>query len=191
MKKLISLLLIVVLMVSTLSSCSLFVDYTIYSSTVDSNDSSNSVAFEKADKIKFVSTLIGDYTEREDAPKEKKVKINGEEFSYNYYKTRKNEAVHKLEKEQQNLLRVDDIIGELEVQVGPLAEQSEKAKEYLRLKEHLKQAETAAFCRDAERIGSQLEKLEQDEAAANEQLAESMQKSETEKEKEKQNVQPE
>ncbi|MBQ3615536.1 MAG: chromosome segregation protein SMC, partial [Anaerotignum sp.] len=98
------------------------------------------------------------------------------------YKTRKNEAVHKLEKEQQNLLRVDDIIGELEVQVGPLAEQSEKAKEYLRLKEHLKQAETAAFCRDAERISSQLEKLEQDEAAANEQLTESMQKSDAEKE---------
>lgn len=99
------------------------------------------------------------------------------------YKTRKNEAVHKLEKEQQNLFRVDDIIGELEVQVGPLAEQSEKAKEYLRLKEHLKQAETAAFCRDAERISSQLEKLEQDETAANEQLTESMQKSDAEKEK--------
>ncbi|MBQ5709481.1 MAG: AAA family ATPase, partial [Anaerotignum sp.] len=98
------------------------------------------------------------------------------------YKTRKNEAVHKLEKEQQNLLRVDDIIGELEVQVGPLAEQSEKAKEYLRLKEHLKQAETAAFCKDAERIGSQLEKLMQDEATANEQLTESLAKSDAEKE---------
>ncbi|MBR4283917.1 MAG: AAA family ATPase, partial [Anaerotignum sp.] len=99
------------------------------------------------------------------------------------YKTRKNEAVHKLEKEQQNLLRVDDIIGELEVQVGPLAEQSEKAKEYLRLKEHLKQAETAAFCKDAERIGTQLEKLEQDEITAKEQLEESTAKSDAEKEK--------
>ena len=98
------------------------------------------------------------------------------------YKTRKNEAVHKLEKEQQNLLRVDDIIGELEVQVEPLAEQSEKAKEYLRLKEHLKQAETAAFCRDAERIGTQLEKLEQDETLAQEQLEESTAKSEAERE---------
>lgn len=99
------------------------------------------------------------------------------------YKTRKNEAVHKLEKEQQNLLRVDDIIGELEVQVGPLEKASEKAKEYLRLKEHLKQAETAAFCRDAERITTQLEKLEQDEAAANEQMADSLAKSNIEKEK--------
>ncbi len=97
------------------------------------------------------------------------------------YKTRKNEAVHKLEKEQQNLLRVDDIIGELEVQVGPLEKASEKAKEYLRLKEHLKQAETAAFCRDAERIGSQLEKLEQDEAHSGEQLADCKEKIEAEK----------
>ena len=99
------------------------------------------------------------------------------------YKTRKNEAVHKLEKEQQNLLRVDDIIGELEVQVDPLEKASAKAKEYLRLKEHLKQAETEAFCKDAERIGSQLEKLEQDEAAAREQMADSTQKSDSEREK--------
>ncbi|WP_405726242.1 chromosome segregation protein SMC [Anaerotignum sp.] len=99
------------------------------------------------------------------------------------YKTRKNEAVHKLEKEQQNLLRVDDIIGELEVQVDPLEKASAKAKEYLRLKEHLKQAETEAFCKDAERIGTQLEKLEQDEAAAREQMADSTQKSDSEREK--------
>lgn len=98
------------------------------------------------------------------------------------YKTRKNEAAGKLEKEQQNLLRVDDIIGELEVQVAPLERQSEKAREYLRLKEHLKQAETAAFCKDAERIGSQLEKLEQDEAAAKEQMADSLAKSNAERE---------
>ena len=98
------------------------------------------------------------------------------------YKTRKNEAANKLEKEQQNLLRVDDIIGELEGQVAPLAEQSEKAKEYLRLKEQLKQAETAAFCKDAARIAEQMEKLEQEEAAAKEQLAESLAKSSAEKE---------
>lgn len=122
MKKLISLLLIVVLMVSTLSSCSLFVDYTIYSSTVDSNDSSNSVAFEKADKIKFVSTLIGDYTEREDAPKEKKVKINGEEFSYNYYKTRKNECENSTVKNLKNNSQTDvyrDETGKKLININP------------------------------------------------------------------------
>lgn len=99
------------------------------------------------------------------------------------YKTRKNEAANKLEKEQQNLLRADDIIGELEGQIAPLAEESEKAKEYLRLKEQLKQAETAAFCKDAARIAEQMEKLEQEEAAVKEQLAESLAKSNEEKER--------
>ena len=97
------------------------------------------------------------------------------------YKTRKNEAVNKLEKEQQNLLRVDDIISELEVQVEPLEKQSEKAREYLRLKERLKQAEMTAFCRDAARIAKETEMLLQAEETAAEQLAESLAKSNQEK----------
>ena len=97
------------------------------------------------------------------------------------YKTRKNEAVNKLEKEQQNLLRVDDIISELEVQVGPLEKQSEKAREYLRLKERLKQAEMTAFCRDAARIAKETEMLLQAEETAAEQLAQSLAESDREK----------
>ena len=97
------------------------------------------------------------------------------------YKTRKNEAVNKLEKEQQNLLRVDDIISELEVQVEPLEKQSEKAREYLRLKERLKQAEMTAFCRDAARIAKETEMLLQAEETAAEQLTQSLAKSNSEK----------
>lgn len=97
------------------------------------------------------------------------------------YKTRKNEAIGKLEKEQQNLLRVDDIISELEGQIEPLAQQSEKAKEYLRLKEELKRAETAAFCRDAARIEERLEKMRTEEAAAQAEQAESLAKGEAER----------
>ena len=97
------------------------------------------------------------------------------------YKTRKNEAVNKLEKEQQNLLRVDDIISELEVQVEPLEKQSEKAREYLRLKERLKQAEMTAFCRDAARIAKETEMLLQAEQTAAEQLAQSLAESDREK----------
>lgn len=97
------------------------------------------------------------------------------------YKTRKNEAVNKLEKEQQNLLRVDDIISELEVQVEPLEKQSEKAREYLRLKERLKQAEMTAFCRDAARIAKETEMLLQAEETAAEQLAQSLAESDREK----------
>ena len=62
------------------------------------------------------------------------------------YKTRKIEATNKLEKEQQNLLRVEDIISELEGQLAPLEEQSETARQFLSLREQLKQAEIAMFC---------------------------------------------
>ena len=49
------------------------------------------------------------------------------------FKRRKTVAQKKLEDEKQNLVRVTDILAELEKQVGPLAKQSETAKEYLRL----------------------------------------------------------
>ena len=45
------------------------------------------------------------------------------------YKKRKEEALRKLDRTHSNLDRVNDIISELEIQVGPLKEQSEKAKE--------------------------------------------------------------
>ena len=43
------------------------------------------------------------------------------------YKVRKNEAIIKLEKEQQNLMRVEDIIAELEGQMDSLEKQSNKS----------------------------------------------------------------
>ena len=54
------------------------------------------------------------------------------------FKRRKNTSVKKLEEERQNLLRVNDILAELEKQIGPLERQSEKAREYLKKKEALK-----------------------------------------------------
>ncbi len=48
----------------------------------------------------------------------------------NKYKHRKKETLRKLEQTRQNLLRVSDIIEELETQLGPMAEQSEKARQY-------------------------------------------------------------
>ena len=51
------------------------------------------------------------------------------------YKRRKSIAQKKLEDEQANLVRVSDILSELEKQVGPLERQSKTAREYLQLKE--------------------------------------------------------
>ena len=54
------------------------------------------------------------------------------------YKKRKAIAEKKLEDEQSNLIRVNDILSELEKQVGPLERQSEKARQYLKLRDELK-----------------------------------------------------
>ncbi|WP_317855954.1 chromosome segregation protein SMC [Chakrabartyella piscis] len=86
------------------------------------------------------------------------------------YRTRRNETIHKLEKEQQNLIRVDDIIGELEVQVEPLEKQSQKAKEYLALKEELKQSEVVAYHQDLDALEVLGKQLEADKKLAVEQM---------------------
>ncbi len=99
------------------------------------------------------------------------------------YKTRKNEAMQKLEKEQQNLLRAEDIIRELEVQVEPLRQQSEKAERYLELKAGLKQAEAEEFSKAMTRMEKQLEKLQTEEASAQKEMQDSLLKSTAEREK--------
>ncbi|MFV0315140.1 MAG: chromosome segregation protein SMC, partial [Anaerotignum sp.] len=86
------------------------------------------------------------------------------------FKTRRNEAIAKLEKEQQNLLRVDDIVGELELQLEPLEKQSEKAKRYLIFKEELKQSEVVDFCKNLDRMEQDLIKLAENKSLAQVQL---------------------
>ena len=51
------------------------------------------------------------------------------------FKRRKKTAQKKLEDEQQNIVRINDILAELEKQLGPLERQSEVAKKYLQKKE--------------------------------------------------------
>ena len=72
------------------------------------------------------------------------------------FKRRKAIAQKKLEDEKQNLVRVTDILTELEKQVGPLAKQSEAAKEYLRLKEDLKKYDVNQFLLETAGTRSQL-----------------------------------
>lgn len=72
------------------------------------------------------------------------------------FKRRKALAQKKLEDEKQNLVRVSDILTELEKQVGPLARQSEAAKKYLNLKEELKTYDVNLFLMETEGIRSQM-----------------------------------
>ncbi len=61
------------------------------------------------------------------------------------YRYRKEEAERKLEKTQENLLRINDKIEELELQVGPLKTQSEVAKRYLTLRDELRIKEISVW----------------------------------------------
>ncbi|MCD7868685.1 MAG: chromosome segregation protein SMC, partial [Clostridiales bacterium] len=61
------------------------------------------------------------------------------------FKRRKNTTLKKLEEEQQNLVRVTDILSELTRQLGPLEKQSETAKIYLSRKENLKELDVNLF----------------------------------------------
>ena len=73
------------------------------------------------------------------------------------FKRRKSTALKKLEQERANLVRVSDILGELERQVEPLEKQSEVAKSYLQMKEELKRLDVNIFLLDNEKSKSALE----------------------------------
>jgi chromosome segregation protein len=77
------------------------------------------------------------------------------------FKKRKKTAEKKLEDEKQNLIRVNDILAELEKQLGPLERQAEKAKEYLKKRETLREYEVHIFLLEMENIKVQLQKIEE------------------------------
>ena len=72
------------------------------------------------------------------------------------FKKRKFAAQKKLEDEKQNLVRVNDILSELEKQIGPLEKQSETAKIYLKKKEELKTLDVNMFLLENNRLQEQL-----------------------------------
>ena len=72
------------------------------------------------------------------------------------FKRRKYAAQKKLEDEKQNLVRVNDILSELEKQTGPLEKQAEKARVYLKKKEELKTLDVNVFLLENVRVRQQL-----------------------------------
>ncbi|MCR4787828.1 MAG: chromosome segregation protein SMC [Lachnospiraceae bacterium] len=86
------------------------------------------------------------------------------------FKKRKAAAVKKLEDEQNNLVRVNDILAELEKQVGPLEKQSEKAKVYLKKKEELKTVDVNMFLLENESLEQSLDKAKENLSIATKDL---------------------
>lgn len=86
------------------------------------------------------------------------------------FKRRKLAAQKKLENEQQNLVRVNDILSELEKQIGPLEKQSETAKIYLKKKEELKTLDVNMFLLENQRLQEQLKDAQEKYDIASEDL---------------------
>lgn len=78
------------------------------------------------------------------------------------YRTRKQESEKKLEHTKLNLLRINDILTEIEGNLEPLQMQAGKAKKYLNLREELKNIEIGLFVYNIEKYKQDLEKVVQD-----------------------------
>mgnify|MGYP002543812037 FL=1 len=78
------------------------------------------------------------------------------------YRSRKEEAEKKLEHTKLNLLRINDIISEIESNLGPLQTQAEKAKKYLNLREELKNIEVGLFVYNIEKYKENLQQIVKD-----------------------------
>ena len=87
------------------------------------------------------------------------------------FKKRKFMAEKELEQERLNLSRVTDIISEIERNIGPLEKQAEVAKEYLRLKENLKNIEVNQFLIDYNKNAQTKVEVEQKLNIVNDDLA--------------------
>ena len=75
------------------------------------------------------------------------------------YKKRKNESLAKLNRTQENLMRVEDIIAELERQVNPLKRQAKKAELYLEKRSELEAIEISVIADEIEQLTERIEIL--------------------------------
>ena len=75
------------------------------------------------------------------------------------YKKRKNESLNKLNRTQENLDRLEDIILELDRQVGPLKRQAKKAEIYLEKKKELETIEISVLVDEVESLNQRIEEL--------------------------------
>ncbi|SHF50849.1 chromosome segregation protein SMC [Ornithinibacillus halophilus] len=107
------------------------------------------------------------------------------------YKQRKKKAEYKLAETQENLNRIEDIIYEIEQQIGPLKDQADTAKTFIEKKELLKEKEIALLITEIEKLHKEwqglLEELDK-EKMSEIQLKTSIQQKEAKLETERQEI---
>lgn len=86
------------------------------------------------------------------------------------FRVRKEEAARKLENTKVNMDRLSDIIKELEDRVGPLEEQSAAAREYLKLRDELKEIEINVFLYQYDKLNERINTLKEAIESAGEEI---------------------
>ena len=82
------------------------------------------------------------------------------------FRHRKEDAERKLERTEENLIRINDKISELELQVEPLRDQAERAKKYLLLRDEMRLLEISVWLENLDELKAGARKLESDFRAA-------------------------
>lgn len=116
---------------------------------MDSGIGSDSLSIVSQDKVKAVV---------EAKPEDRRFFIE-EAAGVLKYKNRKREAVRKLQRTDDNLLRVADIINEIEDQIEPLKKEADRAKIYLDKRKELKSVEVALLATEIENMDNTLHTL--------------------------------
>ena len=117
------------------------------------------------------STGIFDTAEIVSGKSNERREIFEEAAGISRYRYRKEESERKLARTEENLLRINDKVDELELQVEPLRKQAETAKKYLRLRDELKSAEVSVWMETLDRLHAQAETVNRDYQTAKENLA--------------------
>ena len=78
------------------------------------------------------------------------------------YRHRKEESERKLQRTEENLVRINDKITELELQVEPLRKQAETAKKYLVLRDELRTLEISVWLENLQKLKTDRLKLQAD-----------------------------
>lgn len=78
------------------------------------------------------------------------------------YKKKKIESLRKLDKTNENLIRINDILVEIETQLEPLKKQAAKAKKYLEKKERLNSIEVSVIVFEVAYFEEQINKIKEE-----------------------------
>lgn len=92
-----------------------------------------------------------------DAKPEERRALFEEAAGVSKYKKRKEESLRKLERTNENLVRINDIITEINRKIEPLAKQAQKAKTYVELRDTLKNYEITIIVKDVTTYQQQLQ----------------------------------